>query len=54
MMLFMIVCRYLYLFVSSISMSPTSFSSVWILLPIFITLLFLSQILCGICWIFHL
>ena len=31
--------RYLYLSVSSISMSP-SFSSVWTLLPIFITLLF--------------
>ena len=38
-LLLMISPRYLYLSVSSISMSP-SFSSVWTLLPIFITLLF--------------
>ena len=38
-LLLMISPRYVYLSVSSISMSP-SFSSVWTLLPIFITLLF--------------
>ena len=55
-LLLIIAPRYLYLSVSSISMSP-SFSSVWTLLPMFNTLLFSFPnriILCGNCWIFHL